>query len=60
MIPKKPAPHLMRGGYRSSEKIILQQEAVPRRPAFRSRHPDCPQTAHGRQQFSRSAAENPL
>src|SRR5262249_29843173 len=52
MIPKS--------GYRSSEKIILQQEAVPRRPAFRSRHPDCPQTAHGRQQFSRSAAENPL
>jgi sulfur-oxidizing protein SoxY len=26
MIPKKPAPHLMRGGYRFSEKIMLQQE----------------------------------
>src|SRR5215831_10787667 len=25
MIPKKPAPHLMRGGYRFSEKIMLQQ-----------------------------------
>jgi len=24
MIPKKPAPHLMRGGYRFSEKIMLQ------------------------------------
>jgi hypothetical protein len=25
MIPKKPAPHLMRGGYRFSEKIMLQE-----------------------------------
>jgi hypothetical protein len=25
MIPKKPAPHLMRGGYRFSEKIMLKQ-----------------------------------
>src|SRR5262245_12814736 len=24
MIPKKPAPHLMRGGYRFSEKIMHQ------------------------------------
>ena len=24
MIPKKPAPHLMRGGHRFSEKIMLQ------------------------------------
>src|SRR5262249_23605487 len=27
MIPKKPAPHVMRGGYRFSKKIMLQQEA---------------------------------
>jgi len=26
MIPKKPAPHLMRSGYRLSEKIMLKQE----------------------------------
>jgi hypothetical protein len=25
MIPKKPAPHLMRGGHRFSEKIMLEQ-----------------------------------
>jgi hypothetical protein len=25
MIPKKPAPHLMRGGRRFSEKIMLHQ-----------------------------------
>jgi len=24
MIPKKPAPHLMRGGYRFSDKIMRQ------------------------------------
>jgi hypothetical protein len=24
MIPKKPAPHVMRGGYRFLEKIVLQ------------------------------------
>jgi hypothetical protein len=27
MIPKKPAPDLIRGGYRFSEKIMLRQEA---------------------------------
>jgi len=27
MIPKKPAPDLIRGGYRFSEKIMLKQEA---------------------------------
>jgi hypothetical protein len=27
MIPKKPAPDLIRGGHRFSEKIMLQQEA---------------------------------
>ena len=26
MIRKKPAPHLMRGGYRFSEKIVLKQK----------------------------------
>jgi hypothetical protein len=26
MIPKKPAPHLMRGGYRFSDKIMLNQK----------------------------------
>jgi len=26
MIPKKPAPHLMRGGYRFSEKIMPKQD----------------------------------
>ena len=26
MIRKKPAPHLMRGGYRFSEKIMLKQK----------------------------------
>jgi hypothetical protein len=30
MIPKKPVPHSMRGGYRFSEKIIRQQEAAKR------------------------------
>jgi len=25
MIPKKPVPDLIRGGYRFSEKIMLQQ-----------------------------------
>jgi hypothetical protein len=25
MIPKKPAPDVIRGGYRFSEKIMLQQ-----------------------------------
>jgi hypothetical protein len=25
MIPKMPAPHLMRGGYRFSEKIMLEE-----------------------------------
>jgi hypothetical protein len=30
MIPKKPAPHLMRGGYRFSEKIMRQQEGPDR------------------------------
>jgi hypothetical protein len=32
MIPKKPAPHLMRGGYRFSEKIKRQIKATTRRP----------------------------
>jgi len=27
MIPKKPAPDLIRGGYRFSEKIMLKQQA---------------------------------
>jgi hypothetical protein len=32
MIPKKPAPDLIRGGYRFSEKIMLQQAcAIVRR-----------------------------
>jgi len=26
MIPKKPAPHLMRGGYRFSEKIMRNEQ----------------------------------
>jgi hypothetical protein len=26
MIRKKPAPHLMRGGYRFSEKIMLKKQ----------------------------------
>jgi hypothetical protein len=26
MIPKKPAPHAMRGGKRFSEKILLQKK----------------------------------
>ena len=28
MIPKKPAPDLIRGGSRLSDKIMLQQEAL--------------------------------
>jgi hypothetical protein len=27
MIPKKPAPDVIRGGYRFSEKIMLEQQA---------------------------------
>jgi len=27
MIPKKPAPDLIRGGYRFSEKIMLKKES---------------------------------
>jgi hypothetical protein len=30
MIPKKPAPDVIRGGYRFSEKIMLQQKACNR------------------------------
>jgi hypothetical protein len=30
MIPKKLAPDLIRGGYRFSEKIMLQQQALVR------------------------------
>jgi hypothetical protein len=30
MIRKKPAPHLMRGGYRFSEKIMLNQKPSAR------------------------------
>jgi hypothetical protein len=30
MIPKKPAPHLMRGGYRFSEKIMRQPKRIER------------------------------
>jgi hypothetical protein len=26
MIPKEPAPHLMRGGYRFSDKIMQSEE----------------------------------
>lgn len=26
MIPKKPAPHLMRGGYRFSDKIMRKMK----------------------------------
>ena len=33
MIPKKPAPDLIRGGYRFSEKIMLKQEREARRGA---------------------------
>jgi hypothetical protein len=29
MIPKKPAPDLIRGGSRFSEKIMLKQKARP-------------------------------
>jgi hypothetical protein len=29
MIPKKPAPDLIRGGNRFSEKIVLKQKARP-------------------------------
>jgi hypothetical protein len=28
MIPKKPAPHLMRGGRRFSEKIMLRNKGM--------------------------------
>jgi hypothetical protein len=30
MIPKKPAPDLIRGGHRFSEKIMLKQKAFDR------------------------------
>ncbi len=34
MIPKKPAPDLIRGGNRFSEKIMLQQKSmIPKKPA---------------------------
>jgi hypothetical protein len=34
MIPKKPAPDLIRGGHRFSEKIMLQQKSmIPKKPA---------------------------
>jgi len=29
MIPKKPAAHVMRDGYRFSEKIMLQDNCAP-------------------------------
>jgi hypothetical protein len=29
MIPKKPAPHLMRGEYRFSERIMLHEFPMP-------------------------------
>jgi hypothetical protein len=28
MIPKKPAPHLMRGGNRFSDEVMLKQNAL--------------------------------
>src|SRR5205809_7972246 len=34
MIPKKPAPHLMRGGTRFSDQIMLQQETSASRYPF--------------------------
>jgi hypothetical protein len=30
MIPKKPAPDLIRGGLRFSEKIMLKQSMIPK------------------------------
>jgi hypothetical protein len=40
MIPKKPAPDLIRGGYRFSEKIMLHQEHDPEKwiPVFGKDH----------------------
>jgi len=32
MIPKKPAPDLIRGGYRFSEKIMLNRNKLDRDP----------------------------
>jgi hypothetical protein len=31
MIPKKPAPDVIRGGYRFSDKIMLDTQKRPRR-----------------------------
>jgi hypothetical protein len=44
MIPKKPAPDSIRGGYRFSEKIMLHPTPAtcarsPRSPAFAASHP---------------------
>jgi hypothetical protein len=44
MIPKKPAPDSIRGGYRFSEKIMLHPTLAtcarsPRSPAFAASHP---------------------
>jgi hypothetical protein len=43
MIPKKPAPHLMRGGYRFSKKIMLQdkekEESISPLPPAREAEP---------------------
>jgi hypothetical protein len=45
MIRKKPAPHLMRGGRRFSEKIMLEQKrpakalAAAPSPSYKHREP---------------------
>jgi hypothetical protein len=35
MIPKKPAPDLIRGGYRFSEKIMLQLKSMIPKSGYR-------------------------
>src|ERR1700730_4820341 len=46
MIPKKPAPHSMRGGYRFSEKIMPALGDVPRGAERRQEGGACVASSH--------------
>jgi hypothetical protein len=60
MIPKKPAPNSIRGGYRFSEKTLLKQQAKAKQridlKSFRFKRRDNNQIAHYGEAWRKSLA----
>src|SRR5262245_1460759 len=58
MMPKKPAPDLIRGGYRFSEKIMLQNE-LERDDDSKKSHPALVRVDRGASKAGTRAARSP-